>query len=227
MRILIIEDEPELLSALKWGFEERGFTADAAETGPGGLELAQTNEYDVIILDLNLPGMDGLQVLEEIRRDSLEQRVLILSARAAFHERIEGLDKGANDYLVKPFHFGELEARVRSLMRRSFIQQNAVLRLGGLAVDTVKRRVQACGVPLELSQRELQLLEYLLLNRGRPVSAEELIEHIWDDDAALFSGAVKVRVSLLRKKLGESRSGVTVRNLRGAGYYLTEGGGET
>lgn len=226
MRILMIEDEPELLSALKWGFEEKGYAVDTAETGPGGLELALTNGYDVVILDLNLPGMDGLTVLREIRRESLEQKVLILSARTSFHERIEGLDGGASDYLVKPFDFGELEARVRSLTRRAFIHQNAVLRFGGVTLDTVKRSAEtAAGVPLELPQKELALLEYMMLNAGRPVSAEELIEHIWADDAGLFTNAVKVRVSLLRKKLTESGCGVTVSNLRGAGYFLAEEGG--
>lgn len=223
MRILIIEDEPELLTALKWGFEETGYIADGAENGLDGLELAQTNEYDVIVLDLNLPGMDGLKILEEIRRENLEQKVLILSARTAFHERIEGLDMGANDYLTKPFDFGELEARVRSLMRRSFIQQNAILSFGQLRFDTVKRTaVTSHGTTIDLPQKELSILEYLMLNSTRPVSAEELIEHVWADESDMFSNAVKVRISLLRKKLAEAGAGLTIANIRGAGYILSE-----
>lgn len=224
MRILIIEDESELLTALKWGFKECGYIADGAENGLDGLELAQTNEYDVIVLDLNLPGMDGLQILEEIRKENLEQKVLILSARTSFHERIEGLDMGANDYLVKPFDFGELEARVRSLMRRSFIQQNAILSFGDLRFDTVKRTaVTSNGMAIDLPQKELSILEYLMLNSTRPVSAEELIEHVWADEADMFSNAVKVRISLLRKKLTEAGAGITISNIRGVGYILSEG----
>ena len=225
MRILIIEDEPDLLSALKWGFEETGYLVDGAETGPDGLELAQMNEYDVIILDLNLPGMDGLTILQEIRSNSLEQKVLILSARTSFQERIEGLDMGANDYLVKPFDFGELEARVRSLMRRSFIQHDVVLHYEQLTFDTVRRMAFTTGgIQIELPHKELAILEYLLLNQKRPVRAEELIEHIWSDDGDLFSNAVKVRISMLRKKLMESGSGVTISNIRGVGYSLMKGG---
>ena len=145
MKLLIIEDEEDLLAALKAGFEKKGYVVDAAVDGTDGCELAFINDYDLILLDLNLPGMDGLEILKKIRENDLHQKVLILSARSDYAQRIEGLDLGANDYLVKPFDFGELEARVRSLLRRSFTQMGAV--------DVYKRQQYGCSSPFSSNGR--------------------------------------------------------------------------
>ncbi len=221
MKLLIIEDEEDLLSALKAGFEKKGYVVDAAADGADGCELAFINDYDLILLDLNLPGMDGLQILKKIRKNDLRQKVLILSARSDYSQRIEGLDLGANDYLIKPFDFGELEARVRSLLRRSFTQNNVVLNFGCFSLDTCARLLYAdADERVELTPKEYAILEYLLLNRGKAVSAEELIEHVWLSDVSLFSNAIKVHMSTLRKKLSAYTDQEVITNLRGAGYCI-------
>lgn len=221
MKLLIIEDEADLRNALCKGFTKKGYLADTAADGNKGYELAFINKYDLILLDLNLPGMDGLTLLQKIRENDLRQKVLILSARSAYEQRIEGLDLGANDYLVKPFDFGELEARVRSLLRRDFTQHNTVIPFGCFRMDTQARLVftekdeEVCLTPKEFS-----ILEYLLLNQGRAVSPEELIEHVWESDDCFFSNAVKVHMSTLRKKLGEFSGQEIIINIRGAGYSI-------
>jgi len=221
VRLLIIEDEPDMLRALIRGFEKKGYAVDGASDGEEGLELALFGGYDVIVLDLNLPGMDGLDILKEIRSADAEQRIIIVSARAAFQHRIAGLDLGANDYLIKPFDFGELEARVRSLLRRCFIQNDIVLECGGISIDTREHRVYGeNNETICLTSKEYMILQYLALHRGFPVSAEELIEHIWGDDEGLFSNAVKVHISQLRKKLGVYAKDEIIETIRGSGYLI-------
>lgn len=223
MRLLIIEDEQDILNALVRGFKKHGFAADAAADGPAGLLLYSLNDYDLIILDLNLPGMDGIDILKQIRRTDKDQKILILSARTTYSERILGLDLGANDYLVKPFDFGELYARVRNLLLRSFTQQPAVLHFGEMTLDTSKRQVCTPGGNiLDLSPKEYGILEYLLVNPNTPIPAEELIEHVWHEDGALFSNAVKVHISTLRKKLFAHAGKNIIKHIRGAGYLIEE-----
>lgn len=158
MKILLIEDEEDLIEALAHGLKKNGYVVDMATDGRDGLELSYINDYDLIILDLNLPSMDGLDILTEIRKRDQECKILILSARSDYSQRIEGLDKGANDYLVKPFDFGELLARTRALLRRTFIQQNTQLKHGDLIIDTAKRCVMYHQQPVELSPKEFALL---------------------------------------------------------------------
>ncbi|WP_066649133.1 response regulator transcription factor [Christensenella timonensis] len=221
MKLLIIEDEEDLLRALKAGFEKKGYAVDIAADGTEGCELAFINDYDLIILDLNLPGMDGLEILSHIRENDLRQKVLILSARSDYAQRIEGLDLGANDYLVKPFDFGELEARVRSLLRRSFTQNNVILKFSKFSLDTCAHLLYTdAGETIDLTPKEYAILEYLLLHRGKAISAEELIEHVWFSDSSLFSNAIKVHVSTLRKKLAAYTEEELVTNMRGAGYCI-------
>ncbi|MDL2318816.1 response regulator transcription factor [Eubacteriales bacterium OttesenSCG-928-A19] len=222
MRLLVIEDEKDLLDALLRGFRKLQYTVDGAMDGLEGLALAQDRAYDLIVLDLNLPGMDGLEVLKNIREADRETKVLILSARAAFQERIRGLDMGADDYLVKPFDFGELDARVRNLLRRKFTTEAMVLSLGEVRLDTVQRAALTQeGFDLALSPKEYAILEYLVRHRGKPVPAEELIEHIWGEDA-LFSNTVKVHMSLLRRKLEPYAGKNAIQNIRGVGYWIGE-----
>ncbi|MEG1427855.1 MAG: response regulator transcription factor, partial [Oscillospiraceae bacterium] len=179
MKLLIIEDEVDLAKALQRGFKKSGFASDFAVDGAEGYELYLINEYDLIILDLNLPTMDGIEILEKIRSADKLQRVIILSARSAIEDRIAGLDLGANDYLAKPFDFGELNARVRSLLRRSFIQEGTVVCCGDLCIHTDRKAVTIGAKKIETTAKEYGLLEYLILHAGETISAEELIEHVW------------------------------------------------
>ena len=221
MKLLLIEDEQDLAAALSRGFQKKGYAVDVATDGKEGWEQSGINEYDLIILDLNLPSMDGLEILADIRARDKEQPILILSARSAVAQRIQGLDMGANDYLVKPFDFGELEARVRSLLRRSFVQNDTVLYAGNLCVDTAaKRAYTADGQVIELSPKEFAILEYLLLHRGAAISAETLIEHVWHSESDYFSDSVKVHISTLKKKLLSACENEFISNIRGAGYII-------
>ena len=178
--------------------------------------------YDLIVLDLNLPGMDGMDILRELRRENEETKVLILSARSQIADKVEGLDAGANDYLSKPFHLEELEARIRSLTRRQFTQNDVVLNCGGVSFDTKARIASANGLKLTLTRKEAAILEYLLLHQGRPVSQEELIDHVWDNSVDNFSNSIRVHISALRKKLRTALGYDPIRNRIGEGYVLEE-----
>ena len=220
MKLLIIEDEIDLINALKKGFIKKGYVVDCAIDGEDGLELYHINEYDLIILDLNLPSMDGLEVLKAIREQDKMQRVLILSARSAVSDRIIGLDMGANDYLPKPFDFGELDARVRSLLRCELIQHNTIIKYGDIKLDTRAKSISVKDLTLCLAPREYAILEYLLLYQGKVISAEELIEHVWDSEANMFTDAVKVHISNIRKKLREVCGEEYIITIRGQGYLI-------
>lgn len=223
MKLLIIEDEEDLVSALAMGFKKYGYAVDTATDGMEGLELSYVNQYDLIVLDLNLPSIDGLAVLSEIRKKDKDCKILILSARIAVPQRIQGLDMGANDYMVKPFDFGELEARVRSLLRRQFTQNDVLLGKENLVVDTAAKRAYTKDNRfIELSPKEFAILEYLMLHMGMAISAETLIEHIWHSDCDYFTGSVKVHVSNLRKKLQSACGGEFIRNIRGSGYMIDD-----
>lgn len=197
-----------------------GYKIDACGDGADALELATVESYDLILLDLNLPGMDGMELLARLRRENSEVCVLILSARDALDDKVQGLDAGANDYMTKPFHFEELEARIRSLTRRRFIQQDTRLSCGSLTFDTRSRTASAHGQTLALTRKETGVLEYLLLNRGRVVSQEELIEHIWDGSVDSFSNSIRVHMSSLRKKLRAALGSDPIQNRVGQGYII-------
>ena len=201
MRLLVIEDERDLCEDIAKKLRLSGYEVDTCVDGEAALELLAVERYDLVLLDLNLPKVDGMAVLRTLREHDQETGVLILSARSEISDKVDGLDAGANDYLSKPFHLEELEARVRSLTRRSFVQHDAVLRCGELSFDTVKRTAQAKGENVALTRKENGILEYLLLNQGRPVSQEELMEHVWDGSVDSFSNSIRVHISALRKKL--------------------------
>lgn len=216
MKLLVIEDEKDLGGAICRGLTKKGYAVDYVQDGREGLELLYVNEYDLVVLDLNLPGMDGIDLLREVRREDKELKVLILSARGSVHERILGLDSGANDYLVKPFHFEELDARIRSLLRRNFVQKDIILKVGEVTLDQSARRAFRDGFRLELTKTEFAILEYLMLHRGETISTETLLEHIYGGDVDLFSNSIKVHIHSLRKKLGEG----VITNIRGQGYLI-------
>lgn len=220
MRILVVEDEAELCAAIAEGLELDGYAVDQSGDGAEACELILVENYDLVVLDLNLPGMDGLEILRAVREQNQEVKVLILSARSAVGDKVRGLDAGANDYLAKPFAFEELEARVRGLLRRSFVQQNTVLRCGGLSLDTARRTATAAGRELVLTKKELALLEYFMFHAGKIISQEELLEHVWNREADSFSNAVRVHVASLRKKLKAATGQELIQTKIGEGYYL-------
>jgi DNA-binding response OmpR family regulator len=223
LKILIIEDEEDLANALARGLKKNNYAVDIANDGQEGLDLKFINEYDLIILDINLPSKDGFQILSEIRKIDEECKILILSAKSDFEQRIKGLDMGANDYLVKPFDFGELSARIRALLRRNFEQKSVELTCENIKIDIASREAYTIeGIPLELSPKEFAILEYLIINKGKVISSEELIEHIWDSDSDMFSNAIKVHISTLRKKLGNYCEKEIILNRRGVGYIIKD-----
>lgn len=216
MKILIVEDDPSLRTALCKGFAKLGYAADAATDGEEALELYFSAPYDAVVLDLNLPRLDGLDVLRAIRQEDPDIKVVILSARNAVDDRILGLDGGASDYLGKPFSFRELEARVRALMRRRFAQQETVLRFGPVRVDTATKTAYSEGEAVALSRKEYGILECLCLHRGETMPAARIIAHVWAEDTDTAYNAFKVHLTSLRKKL----PGLAIVTVRGQGYYV-------
>ena len=222
MRLLLVEDEPSLRESVAKKLHRAGYETDDCGDGETALEMLAAEQYDLVLLDLNLPRVDGMTVLRTLRKTDLETPVLILSARSEIADKVEGLDAGANDYLAKPFHLAELEARVRSLTRRQFIQRNVCLRCGRLSFDTKSRVAMADGQPVSLTRKESSVLEYLLLHQGRPVSQEELMEHVWDGRVDAFSNSIRVHISALRKKLRAALGYDPIRNRIGEGYEVGE-----
>lgn len=220
MRLLIIEDEPALCHSIAEGLRLDGYEVDACYDGTEGLELCRVEDYDLILLDLNLPGIDGMEILRRLRAEDMETCVLILSARGQVKDKVEGLDAGANDYLTKPFHFEELEARVRSLTRRKFIQKDVRLMCGEVSFDTKSRTAYAKGEPLSLTRKETALLEYMLLHQGEVISQEEMLEHLWDSSVDSFSNSIRVHISSLRKKLRSVLGYDPIQNKVGQGYMI-------
>ena len=222
MRLLVVEDEKSLRDDITKKLRLDGYEADACGDGNEARELLAVERYDLVLLDINLPGADGMTILREFRTVNYETPVLILSARSEITDKVEGLDAGANDYLAKPFHLAELEARVRSLTRRQFIQRNVCLRCGRLSFDTKSRVAMVDGQPVPLTRKESSVLEYLLLHQGRPVSQEELMEHVWDGRVDAFSNSIRVHISALRKKLRTALGYDPIRNRIGEGYEVGE-----
>lgn len=220
MHLLVVEDERTLCETIVKSLKRLAYSVDFCFDGERALELLGTEKYDLVVLDLNLPKVDELSVLKQLRQTDRDTRVLILSARSEVSDKVEGLDLGANDYLSKPFHLAELEARIRSLTLRQFIQQDVLLTCGALTFDTRSRIAKAENKDLSLTRKETGILEYLLANQGRPVSQEELIEHVWDNSVDVFSNSIRVHISALRKKLRESLGFDPIRNKIGEGYLI-------
>ena len=222
MRLLIVEDEKELCDTVAKSLYGAGYEVDTCYDGDEALDYILSDDYDLIVLDLNLPGTDGMDILRELRKKNEETKVLILSARSQIADKVEGLDAGANDYMEKPFHLQELEARIRSLTRRKFVQKDICLDCGELTFDTRKREAYAKGISVALTRKENGILEYLILNQGRPVSQEELIEHVWDASVDSFSGSIRVHMSSLRRKLRAVLGYDPILNKVGEGYQIRE-----
>lgn len=220
MRILLVEDEEDAARMLAKGLREQAYAVDTALTGPEGLEKAELNDYDLLILDIMLPGIDGLEVCRRLRRANRQVPVLLLTARAGVDDRVLGLDCGADDYLPKPFDFRELLARIRALLRRGSERKDPVLTVGDLRIDTRSHAAMRGGVPLTFTAKEYALLEYLARRAGEVVSRADIAEHVWEENYDPFSNLIEVYVQRLRRKL-EAAGGVPLLHTRrGEGYVL-------
>ncbi|HEX6202398.1 MAG TPA: response regulator transcription factor [Thermoanaerobaculia bacterium] len=222
MRLLLVEDERRLAEHLARGLREEGYAVDRAGTCARAAELTIENPYDLAVLDLILPDGSGLDLLGRWRREGFAAPVLVLTARDRLEEKVAGLDAGADDYLTKPFEFGELLARVRALLRRRETPPRDLLVLGGLSLDRTARRVEREGRPIELTAKELALLEFFLLHPGAVLSRETIAEHVWDAAYEARSNVIDVIVGRLRRKLGDG-SGVRLDTVAGVGYALRAG----
>jgi DNA-binding response OmpR family regulator len=220
MRLLIVEDYRPLREPLTKGLQEAGFAVDATGDGEEGLWYALGNDYDVIILDLMLPGRDGLSILKKLRAEGRQNHVLILTAKDTVDDRIAGLDLGADDYMVKPFAFQELLARVRALVRRSYRTKNPLLEVQDLRIDLTLQRVWRGGVEIGLTAREYALLEYLAMRAGQVVSRADIWEHVYEFNSSASSNVVDVYVGYLRKKIERPDGPSLISTIRGRGYML-------
>jgi len=220
MRLLLIEDSPRLRAALENGLRKAGYAVDTAKDGRDGLWMALENEYDVIVLDVMLPGLDGLSVLRQLREQGKTTHVLILSAKDMVEDRVQGLRLGADDYLVKPFSFDELCARLEALVRRTYQAKNPVIRAGPLEVNTASRRVTWAGHEVKVTPREYSLLEVLVLRAGQVLSRRELWERLYEFDCEVSSNVVDVLIYSLRKKLDPDDPQRLIKTRRGQGYLI-------
>jgi two-component system, OmpR family, response regulator len=220
MRLLVVEDDAKLVRALERGFQREGYAVDVARTGDEALKQAIAHDYDAVVLDVMLPGVDGFTVCRELRRRERRVPVLMLTARDEVRNRILGLDAGADDYLVKPFDFGELLARVRALIRRGPSERPPVLTVGDLRVDPATHVVTRAGREVELTVREFAVLHFLAQRAGEVVSREQLLEHVWDEGEDGSSNVVDVYVGYLRKKLEQPFGRRLIRTVRGVGFRL-------
>ncbi len=223
MRALVVEDDPDLRRQLDRAMRDAGYAVDAAADGEEGWFLGDTEPYDVVVLDLGLPVVDGVTVLERWRNAGRSMPVLILTARDRWSEKVAGFDAGADDYLTKPFHTEELLARLRALVRRAAGHASAALECGDLRVDTRAARATVDGEPIKLTSHEFRLLSYMMHHQGRVVPRNELIEHIYDQDFDRDSNTIEVFIGRLRKKIGSER----ILTVRGLGYQLVDPGGAT
>jgi two-component system, OmpR family, response regulator len=218
MRLLVVEDDPDLNRQLVSAFTDAGYVVDAAKDGEEGHFLGDTEPYDAIVLDLGLPVMDGVSVLEKWRRAGRKTPVLILTARDRWSDKVAGFDAGADDYVAKPFHMEEVLARIRALVRRSAGHASSEITCGPLMLDTKSARVTVDGSAVKLTSLEFRLLSYLMMHKGRVVSRTELVEHLYDQDFDRDSNTIEVFVGRLRKKLGVD----VLRTIRGLGYCISE-----
>jgi two-component system copper resistance phosphate regulon response regulator CusR len=220
MKLLIVEDEPKTGDYLKMGLQEAGLTADLARNGADGLHQALTGDYDLLILDVMLPGLNGWQVLETLRRGGRELPILFLTARDEVEDRVKGLELGADDYLVKPFAFSELLARVRTLLRRGRAREPEVLRLADLELDLLRRRVSRAGEKIDLTAKEFALLELLLRRQGEVLPRSLIASQVWDMNFDSDTNVIEVAVRRLRAKVDDPFEPKLIQTVRGMGYVM-------
>jgi two-component system copper resistance phosphate regulon response regulator CusR len=220
MRILVVEDDPDMARAVARGLREQAYAVDVAANGAEALEHAGTASYDAILLDAMIPPPDGFEVCRRLRADGSDVAILMLTARDALSDRVEGLDSGADDYLVKPFELAELLARLRALLRRGGARQYPVLEIADLRIDTRSHRVTRGGAELPLTTKEYALLEFLAANAGRVIGREEIAEHVWNEEFDPFSNLIEVYIGRLRRIVDRDREPKLIHTLRGAGYIL-------
>lgn len=222
MRILIVEDEHKIANALRKGLEQESFAVDVEYTGPSGLGSALVHEYDLVILDRMLPGIsDGLEICKAMREKNIQTPVLILTAKDQLNDKVAGLNLGADDYLVKPFAFEELLARVRALLRRPSTTLSTILRLDDLSLDTQTYEVKRGNTVISLTTKEFALLEFLLRNQHKIVTKDQIIARVWDFDADILPNTVEVFIGYLRKKIDSDHSKKLIKTVRGFGYKIT------
>jgi two-component system copper resistance phosphate regulon response regulator CusR len=224
MRVLLIEDEPKTAATLARGLREKLFAVDIANEGDHGLQLATTQPYDIVVLDIMLPRRDGWSVLTELRKTNVQTPVLFLTAKDRVEDRVRGLELGADDYLVKPFAFSELLARIRSILRRAPVRLPDVLRIGDLEIDSARHRATRAGRILELTPKEFTLLMVLARRHGEVISRTEISEKVWDVNFDSFTNVIDVHVRRLRSKLDEPFEKKMIRTVRGIGYALDDAG---
>jgi DNA-binding response OmpR family regulator len=225
MRVLVVEDEVDLARAIATGLRREGYAVDVANDGDEALEKLGYTEYDLVCLDLTLPKVDGTEVCRRIRRGetaSSGARVLMLTARDGVNDRVAGLDEGADDYLVKPYAFAELTARIRTLLRRDAAKSGALLRVGDLSLDTARLIASRADRELDLTAKEFALLRYFMTRAGEVLSTEDLLEHVWDEFTDPFTNTVRVTVGTLRRKLSSGGEPPVIETLIGSGYRLLD-----
>jgi len=220
MRILVIEDEKKVASFIKRGLEEAGYMVDIAKDGEEGIYAAESEDYDLIVLDLILPRKDGIEVCKELRQVKIRAPILIISAKDSVDDKVVGLDAGADDYLAKPFAFNELLARARALLRRGESLTPVKLQIADLVLDTLTREVTRSGKELKLTNREYSLLEYFMVNAGKILSRTQLSEHVWDYTFDTFSNVIDVYINYLRNKVDRDFEPKLINTVRGVGYVL-------
>jgi DNA-binding response OmpR family regulator len=224
MRILVVEDEESLALRIKNVLESEKYHVDTAFDGRDGMEQAMIEEYDLLILDILLPGFSGLQILKEVRREGFETPVLLLTAKNRIEDKVTGLDAGADDYLTKPFALPELLARVRSLLRRTSEVKSSLISMANLEVNTNSHEVKINRKPVDLTTKEYSILEFLLYNKNRVLSRLSIAEHVWGDNFDLFTmtNFVDVHIKNLRKKIDQPRSSSLIKTVRGVGYIIRD-----
>lgn len=220
MRILVVEDDPDMARFITRGLGEQAYAVDEVSSGEDAMERITMADYDLIVLDVMIPAPDGFEVSRQLRRQRVDVPILMLTARDAIADRVEGLDAGADDYLVKPFEFSELLARVRALLRRRGTSHYPIVEVGDLRIDTRSHRVTRSGEAVTLTTKEYALLEFLAVNAGRVIGREEIAEHVWNEEFDPFTNLIEVYIGRLRRIIDRDRTPKLIHTIRGSGYIL-------
>lgn len=222
MRILVVDDEPYLTDLLNKALKEEGYSVDIAQNSIDGMECAKMNVYDVIILDIMLPEIDGIQILKNLRNMNINTPILMLTAKDALDDKVKGLDTGADDYMTKPFELSELTARIRALLRREQPSKSPILKIADLEVNTLTHDVRRGGKTITLTSKEYSLLEYMMRNSGRVLTRSQIVDHVWGYEFDGLSNIIDVYIRYLRKKIDDNFDIKLIQTIRGSGYCLKE-----